>query len=186
MKAGMGKKYMSNFDVIHTIRESVQKGRTVLARVLFGRRSTAWQLPGNPRGRGNHCPLACDASHCQQVVWQGAVSCSEQFFSALHCPPVVGVALSWDLPSCHDGWELESFPGSSEIERGTTIIQELCIISGWKCRKLHWASLGPCWSKFQMDLSPRQRESLFRWISVPDKEKASHRSHSLRGRESLR
>ena len=39
----MGKKYMSNFDVIHTIRESVQKGRTVLARVLFGRRST----PGN-------------------------------------------------------------------------------------------------------------------------------------------
>ena len=91
----MGKKYMSNFDVIHTIRESVQKGRTVLARVLFGRRSTAWQLPGNPRGRGNHCPLACDASHCQQVVWQGAVSCSEQFFSALHCPPVVGVGSSF-------------------------------------------------------------------------------------------
>ena len=25
MKAGMGKKYMSNFDVIHTIKESVQK-----------------------------------------------------------------------------------------------------------------------------------------------------------------
>ena len=140
----------------------MQKRRTVLARVLFGRRSTAWQLPGNPLGRGNHCPLACDASHCQRVVWQSAVSCSEQFFSALHRPPpVVGVALSWDLPSCHDGRELESFPGSSEIERGTTIIQELCIISGWKCRKLHWASLGPCWCKFQIDpLSQTKRKTL--------------------------
>ena len=155
---------MSNFNVIHwdlQLESLCKKGRTALARVLFGRRSTAWQLPGNPRGRGNHCPLACDASHCQQVVWQSAVSCSEQFFSALHCPPVVGVALSWDLPSCHDGWELESFPGSSEIERGTTIIQELCIISGWKCRKLHWASLGPCWSKFQIDpQSQTKRKSL--------------------------
>ena len=92
---------------------------------------------------------------------RSSLSCSEQFFSALHCPPVVGVALSWDLPSCHDGWELESFPGSSEIERGATIIQELCIISGWKCRKLHWASLGPCWCKFQIDpQSQTKRKSL--------------------------
>ena len=102
---------------------------------------------------------------CIPLPASGVAKCSKLQWTILQCAlpssAVVGVALSWDLPSCHDSWELESFPGSSEIERGTTIIQELCIISGWKCRKLHWASLGPCWSKFQIDpQSQTKRKSL--------------------------
>ena len=160
---------MSNFDVIHTIRESVQKGRTVLARVLFGRRSTAWQLPGNPRGRGNHCPLACDASHCQQVVWQGAVSCSEQFFSALHCPPMVGVGIFLRATMVESWRASQAARRQREGPQSFKSFALSVVGSAESCTELAWVPAGPSFrlilsprqrESLQMDLSPRQRESL--------------------------